>query len=348
MSIMRALLPALLLTATAAAQVEVDVPNVFSPTNQDIPLSAGIGRYQQWFNANQLAAGISEPMRFQQIDFLAGFNGGAQQAELTLQVLVGHGKFSQVSGMFDSNWADTPTVVVPTRTVTLSVVQPGQICLSLPFANLFTWDRFRPVLMEIRVLGNNQSNQPFNYFMQGTNTMIGQTSRVYAGGSSSAANGTTLPGVGLITRFTARSGVQLDFGFGCPGEGGFTPQNEMAQLPSPGIIWNVRCTDAPSGRIAFWVLGDTTQAPFPIDLGPLFGLPLTGCNLLTNPLHAISATTVGGGAGGGFAQLAIPLPGIPFSGARVFSQWVIFDPAAPNGAFAVTAGKFMIVAPVGG
>ena len=325
---MRALLPTVLLLATAAAQVEVDVPNVFSPTDQNIPLSSGVGRYQQWFNANQLAAGIAEPMRFQQIDFLAGFNGSVQPAQLTLQVLVGHGKFSQVTGAFDSNWAESPTLVVPSTTVPLNVVAPGQVCLSLPFVNLFTWDRFRPVLMEIRITGNDQGNQPFNYFMQGTNTLIGQTSRVYAGGSSSALNGAVSQGVGLITRFTARSGAELDFGSGCPGEGGFVPENSMLQLPSPGIAWTVRCSNAASGVFAFWIMGDINAESLGVDLGPLFGLPFTGCTLLTNPAEAIPVLTVGGGAGGGLGSLVDPAAGHARSPARAwYTQWVVFDPA---------------------
>ncbi|MCK5943360.1 MAG: hypothetical protein KAI24_15370, partial [Planctomycetes bacterium] len=72
---MRVFLLTSLLAATASAQVTVDVPNVGSPTNIDRPFAGGLGRYQQWYNANPVLTGaITEPMRIQQIQFLCGSN----------------------------------------------------------------------------------------------------------------------------------------------------------------------------------------------------------------------------------------------------------------------------------
>ena len=59
----------------------------------------------------------------------------------------------------------------------------------------------------------------------GTTQLIGQTSRVYAVNNPGAPSGFVQQGWGMITRFTARPGVMLDFGAGCPCEGNIVPEN---------------------------------------------------------------------------------------------------------------------------
>jgi len=346
---MRALLLLSLFACSATAQITATAPVLPGPTSQDIPVATGIGRYQQWYRATQLTGTITEPVRMTQIQFLSAGIPGALPAELDVELLIGHGKLSQVTGTFSNNFDGPSVLAVPQTQVTLTAGPAGSVALTLPFVNLFTWDQTRPVLIELRIYGNNQNDQPFTFGLQGTNTLFGQISRVYANGSPGAINGTVSSGAGLVTRFTARQGVQLDYGVGCAGEGNFVPINDMLQIPSPGIQWTNRLLEAPSGQPAFWVIGDQDAFPLQFDLGPLFGLPNTGCLLLTNPVNVIGPIIpVGGGPGSGFASLSIQLPGIPFSGARWFTQWVVFDPNAPNGAFAVTAGKRIIVAPIGG
>jgi len=71
--------------------------------------------------------------------------------------------------------------------------------------------------------------------------------------------------------------------------------------------------------------------------------------LRTNPAAVLGFTTVGGGAGGGAVSFPWQLPPIgTYIGVSVFTQWVVLDPLAPTGAFAVTPGIWSIVAPVGG
>lgn len=347
---MRAFLLICLLTVAAGAQVQVTSPILPSPVNVNRPFAGGVGRYQQWFNVNQFNA-ITEPMRFEQLEFFAGTSNGVSPQPLTVncEVLMGHGKFSAVFGNFDNNWHEPPVLVSPLATLSINNVPPGQVCMTVPFTNLFTWDKVHPVLFEIRIYGNNQASQPFLFNTQGSTFSIGTTSRVYAAGNALATSGTVAQGVGMVTRMQLRPGMMLEFGAGCPGQGNIIPQNEALQIAWPGITWTHKLTQAASQRTAFWVIGDTNTSPFPVDLTTLFGLPPSGCMLLTNPVNAIAVMTVGGGAGAGLAQLPIALPATGnYIGMSLYTQWVVFDPLAQNSVLAVTPGLWTIVAPIGG
>jgi len=347
---MRVFLLTCFLAVTAAAQTQVTTPNLPAPVNVDRPFAGGIGRYQQWFNLNQFNA-ITEPMRFEQIEFFAGTGNGASPQPLTVncEILMGHGKFSAVFGNFDNNWHEPPVMVAPLQTRNIFNVPAGQVCMNVQFTNLFTWDRVHPILFEIRIYGNNQANLPFLFNTQGTTFSVGTTSRVYAAGNALANSGQVQQGVGMVTRFQARPGMMMEFGQGCPGEGNFIPQNEALQIAWPGITWTQKLSQAAPQRTAFWVIGDTNQAPFPVDLTTLFGLPPSGCMLLTNPVNAIPALTVGGSAGTGLVQIPIQLPATTgYVGMSLYTQWVVFDPLAMNGVLSVTPGLWTIVAPVGG
>jgi hypothetical protein len=349
---MRAFLLTCLLAATASAQVIVDHPNLASPTNIDRPFAGGLGRYQQWYNPTPVLTGaITEPMRIQQVQFLCGSNNAQAPQPVTVncEVLIGHGKFSGVFGTFDNNWDGTPVQAFPPGQVSLTVGPTGSVACTIPFANLFTWDRFRPILIEIRITGNSVGNQTFFFNNAGTTQLIGQTSRVYANNNPGAVNGTVQQGWGMVTRFNARPGVMIEFGSGCPCEGNVIPQNTADQIASPAITWVNRIGNAPSQRTAFWVIGDTNTAPFPVDLTSLFGLPPGTCDLLTNPVNAIGVMTVGGGAGAGQAQVPINLPGTTgYVGMSIYTQWVVFDPLSINSFLCVSPGLWTIVAPLGG
>lgn len=346
----RAILSSFVLAVGLAAQsVTVTSPPLGGATNVDRPFAGGIGRYQQWYSAQSLQSVILEPRRIEQLEFFAGNSPTAWTGTINCEILLGHGKFSGVTGTFDSNWDDTPVLVKPMGNVTLLTGTIGQVCMTVPLPTRFTWDRTRPILMEIRITGNSNNNQPFNYNFRGHTALTGTTSRVYFGGNTANPTGTVTQGMGMVTRFTARPGAVLNFGTGCPGEGGFVPQGGVQQIPSPGIGWTHVLTQAAPQRIALWVVGDTNQSPFPLDLTALLGLAPSGCMLRMNPLNAITVQTVGGSPGSGLAQLLITLPPTTgYVGMSLFSQWVVFDPLAANGVLSVTGGLWSIVAPVGG
>ena len=346
------LLSCLLAVTTTAQSVVVDAPNIPFPTNLDRPFGGGVGRYQQWYSPNPALAGsITEPMRMTQVEFLCGSNNtqAPQPVTVTCEVLIGHGKFSGVFGSFDSNWAEAPLQVFGPGTLPLTVGPQGSVACTVPFSTAFTWDRFRPILLEIRVTGNSQNNQSFFFNNAGTTQLIGQTSRVYNSSGPGALTGAVQQGWGLVTRFTARPGAMIEFGAGCPCQGNIVPQNSADQIASPGITWMNRLKNAPSQRTAFWVFGDSAQAPYPVDLTSLFGLPPGTCSLFMDPVTVIGTMTVGGGAGGGQAQVPIQTPGAAgYVGSSVYTQWVIFDPLSINGFLCATPALWTIVAPIGG
>lgn len=350
MPMMRSLLPSFLLLASLPAQLVTATVPVAPVTNVDRPFPGGLGRYQQWFSAASLQSFITQPMRFQLVEFLAGTTNTSQAAQIDCELLIGHGKFSGVIGTFASNWDSPPIIAAPRAWVQLAAGPSGAPVISMPFASMFTWDRVRPVLIEIRIYGNSLNNQPFTYNFRGTTSSIGQTSRVYFGGQPGAPTGTVLQGVGMTARFTARPGMVLQQGNGCPGEGAFVPVAAVQQVPSPGILWTHQLTNAASQRPVLWAIGGPPVVP-PFDLTILFGLPPSNCFVhVGDPLLGTALfTTVGGGAGGGAVTFPLQLPAIgSLAGLSLFTQWIVFDPLAPSGIFATSPGLWSIVAPVGG
>lgn len=341
-----------LLPAAALAQVTATVPNVATPQNVDRPWAGGVGRYQQLFSAASLQASIPEPMRIFQAEFFAGSSLTSIPATISCEVLMAHGN-TFLTGQFDNNYASPPVVVWPLQNVQLVAGAAGAVVLTIPFSTMFTWDRQRPVLLEIRIHGNSLGNQPFLYNFRGTTTAGGATSRVYQSGSPGAATGTWQAGIGMVVRFTARPGVVLDFGTGCAGEGGFVPKNTVVQIPSPGILWSHQVSGAGSQLLALWGLGDSNTAwgpiTLPTDFNALLGQAPSGCMLRVNPIVTAAVVTVGGGAGQGFAQHNWQLaPVTSYVGLSVYSQWIVLDPLSPNGFSSVSQGVHSIVAPVGG
>lgn len=330
--------------ATLPAQTLVTSPPLAGATNVDRPFPGGIGRYQQWYSAQSFMSVILEPMRFEQVEFFAGNAPNSQAAQINCEILMGHGKFSGVTGNFDSNFDDTPVLVKPLGNVQLNAGAIGAVVLTIPFTTRFTWDHARPILMEVRIHGNSLQSQPFAYNFRGHTALLGTTSRVYSGTGPAVPTGTVTQGMGMVTRFSARPGVVLPFGTGCAGEGGFVPIASVAQVPTPGINWIHQLTNAASQRLAIWVIGDNRDAPFPVDLLPLFGLPASNCMLRMNPVITTMVTTAGGGAGGGSVQLLVPLPPVTnYVGMSLFTQWVVFDPLAPNGFLSVSGAHWSIV-----
>ncbi|HEX5050486.1 MAG TPA: hypothetical protein VFZ65_01820 [Planctomycetota bacterium] len=347
------LLSSLLVSAVSGQVIIVTVPPIGSPQNVDRPWPGGIGRYQQWYSAASLQANLPEPMRLQQIQFMAGTGLNSTPAMINCEILIGNGKFSGVTGQFDTNWDTAPIVAKPIGNVSLVAGTPGTAVITIPFNTLFTWDRFHPLLLEIRIYGNSLGNQPFNYNFQGGTASLGYTTRVYQGGSALAPTGTVAQGVGMLTRFQARPGMQLDFGVGCPGEGNVVPVHTSVEIPSPGIVWTQQLSSAASGRACLWVIGDSNTmasgVPLPIDISALFGLFPSGCMLRNNAVNLVGAVTVGGGAGGGLASLSFQLPGTTnYIGSSFYTQWVVFDPLSLSGFVSTTQGVWSIVAPVGG
>lgn len=334
------------------AQTTVTSPNLPSVQNVDAPWSTGIGSYQQWYSLASLQS-LPTPMRIERVEFFAGTSLTATATTIDCEILMGHGNASGVAGAFASNYSSPPVVVLPRQNVNLLAGAPGAVVLNIPFTTRFTWDRARPIVLEVRVHGNGLNSQPFLYNFRGSTAAFGVTSRVYQGGSPAATNGQVTQAMGLTTRFTARPGVLLEYGTGCAGGGGVAPKNKVLQVMSPGISWGHELSQAGSSQIALWIMGtsDTNFSgiPLPVDLSLLLGGPASPCMLRTDPTWMNAFITVGGGPGAGFAQFSWQLPGVAsYVGLSFYTQWIVFDPLAPNGQLTTTQGVRCICAPVGG
>lgn len=351
---MRTLLLCLVVATFANAQnpptATATVPVVVTAQDVDRPFPGGIGRYQQWFSAPSLQAQIPEPMRIDRIEFFAGSSLSSNATTINCEILLGHGFASGVTGLFGNNFATPPVIVLPQQNVTLSAGAPGTVVMNIPLTTLFTWDRVHPLVMEIKIFGNGFSNQPFIYNFRGTTASIGQTTRVYQGGSAGATSGTTQQGVGMIVRFSARQGVLIDFGAGCAGGGNVVPVNKALQIMRPGIAWQHEVQNAASQAIALWVMGTSDTlwdtAPLPLDLSALLTGNAQLCMMRTEPTWLFAVVTVGGGPGGGLGQFTFQLPGTTsYVGSTFFTQWIVLDSLAPNGLLTTTQGIKVICSP---
>lgn len=347
---LRVLLLGSLFVVGATAQTLATVPTLTTFQDVDRPLAGGVGRYQQWYAASDLDDYLPEPMRIDRVEFFAGSGPSAIATTIDCEILLGHGQTFGVTGSFDNNFASAPVVVAPRTNRQLTAGAPGAVVMNIPFATLFTWDRQRPLLMEIRVYGNGQANQPFSYTFRGSTVAFGKTSRVYQAGSTGAATGTVASNTGMLTRFTARPGALVDFGAGCVGGGGFTPKNVILEVPQPGILWTHQLTQAAPQQLALWVIGADRNMidgiPLPIDFPQLLGTGPSGCMLRTNIIVSGFHVTVGGAPGAGFATFSWQLPPIGnYVGDHWYSQWFVLDPICPNGLLTATQGIESIVAP---
>lgn len=344
---------ALLVVPAVAQSAQVTVPNVTLFNDLDRPFPGGIGRYQQWYSAADLRTGIPGPMRFERAEFFAGSSLSSNATTIDMEVRMGHGLPSGATGLFDGNFVGAPVTVLPRGNVQLAAGAPGAVVMTLNFLNRFTWDGTSPVVLECRIFGNSRQNQPFLYNLRGTTSGFGLVDRVYQANSATASFGSLQSGWGLITRFTARPGVNIDYGSGCPGDGFVTPVHVVQQTGSPGLTWVHRIDAAASQRLCVWIIGDSrTQwgpTQLPVDIGVMLGTGPTGCNLLTAPFHTEFLTTIGGGAGAGSASLLVFLPPITsYVGMSVYTQWLVADPLSSNGLLSATQGVASTIAPVGG
>ena len=343
----------LLLASLLSAQTLVTTPST-TTANVDRPFAGGVGRYQQWYAAWTLSGPgqFTTPVRIDQMEFFAGLSQSSTQTTIDMEVTISHGLGFGLLGTFASNLVD-PLVVLPRQNVTLFPGAPSALVMTIPFATQFTWDRTRPIVIDIKIFGNGMNNQPFTYNHLGTASGLQAVARNYQAGNPSAVSGVVQQSVGLITRFRGRSGFVLEYGSGCAGEGSFVPDNTVLNLPWPGIGWGHQLTGAASQRFAMWMIGDsrTTFGSFllPADVGTMLGFAPNGCMMRQNAVASLWTTTVGGGPGAGFASINVNLPAVGwYIGMSLYTQWFVLDPNSPNGLMSATEGAWSVVAPVGG
>jgi hypothetical protein len=342
---------ALLVAVPAVAQT-VTIPTGVQTSDLDRPFPGGIGRYQQWYAPGPLVTGLLGPVRIERAQFFSGSTQTSNTAALDMEVSMAHSFVSGATGAFDFNYADSPVIVVPRRTINLAATTPGAVAIDLQFTNRFTWDGVRPIVIDIKIFGNGRpANAPFTYNFRGTVVGNNLVQRAYQAGNANAQNGQHQANYGLVTRFSARPGVNIDYGQGCPGANFVTPRHTVLQIGAPGITWTHQITQAASQRMCVWIMGESDTAsplgPLPLDLGPVIGA--SGCFLLANPFFTAFSTTVGAGPGAGLATMSVTLPPVTnYVGLNVFTQWLVADPGASNLVLSATQGVRSTIAPPGG
>lgn len=351
---MRFLATLLSLAAAVCAQT-VTLPNPAPlAANTQLPLAAGIGRYQQWFSANQAINNFGPvPIRVQSMTVLAG-SVATITTTLDCEISMAHASPFGLASTFDSNYVGTRTIVRPRTNLTLNTAAVGNPVLTVPFTESFMWDGQSPFLVEIRIFGNGRSNAPFNADQRGTDVGFGSTMRVFQGNNASAASGNLVNGQGLFLRFTLRTGAKVHFGNGCRGINFITPTCDTTTLGIPGNPWTHRVDNAAAQTFAIFALGASRTVwndpngaiPLPLDLANVLSAP--GCFLLTSPDITLFLPTIGGpGTASATAVLQVP-PLTEFVGVSIFTQWFVFDGAAVNGVLSSTDGLWSVLAPVGG
>jgi len=329
--------------ATAvSAQAAFTLPSIGFPSTNNIPIAVGQCRYQQWFSAAEWVTAQGIPGQVNSLTLQPGNQGTT--TTLDIQIAMGHGAGSMLSGVFDSSIVSNNTVVFPRQTTTVTAGQP----LRFNFSTNFIWNGRDAVVVEIRIFGNGAGGA-FTHNNASTTTASSNTQRAYAIGNANAANPTSVQaGWGLFMDFTTIPGAQLEYGAGCPGEGGAVPVAVVTSgIPRPGQPWVHQVQQANSSRLCIWAIGSDDQmfsgSPLPLDLASL-GAP--GCFLLNNVEHTEFVISVGGGPGAGIGQLTVQIPPItPIIGQSWFTQWFVLDENSANGLVSASQGIWSIIAP---
>lgn len=333
------------LGATAQTVTTITVPANVTPTGSDAaPLATAPSRYQQWYSASDLGLTARVPVRIRAMAFLAAqvLQSGS---DVDIEIRMAHMAPQQApSTNFANNIATDNTLVFPRARVNL-VAMPavGTRVVTFNFATQFLWNGSSSIVVDIKVYGNGNNNQPYLYPCQTVIGAFGQTTRMSAAGNPASLTTATLlqQGQGLITVFDAVDGAVVSFGTGCPGAGNRVPvAAATGGLPiPPNPNWGFEVSNAAALANALLVIGTNNRiwgtTPLPIDLGVIGA---TGCFLRVDALVFFGATTSAAGIG----QVSIPLPGVTLRRRQLFAQWVIPDVAAPNGILSTSQGLWVV------
>lgn len=350
------LLAALALSAASipAQPVQVVLPQPPPPfwSKNNFPVAGPPMRYQQWFTAPQWVRTVAHPVRITGLDLVASQTGlGQAGGLLDIEVTMGNGP-AFISLDMDGNLTNPflvdplpPVVVVPRSQHMLAAAVPGTFPLNLTFINQFMWDGVSTVVIDIKMWSNGVSTQPRSYDLEYTQVGGFEMGRMW--GLSPDPNSVSQASFfqqqnGVAMRFTYEEGVTFSYGGGCPGAGNVVPEaTTSGGLPLPGnALFTQVVNKANSQKSAVLLLGVSNTAfgavPLPFDMSLLGGL---GCELWTDIVLTVPATTFGGGPGAGSASIGTPIPPVTgFAGLSMFTQWLIWDAQAPNGAMAMSEG----------
>src|SRR5690606_22244836 len=231
------------------------------------------------------------------------------------------------------------TVVLPRTTLTLGPANPGTFPLNITFQNEFVWNGHSAIVVDLRIFGNGNNNQPYQYDLEFNVAAGPRLVRLWALDPNASTATNVRAGEGITTRFFYKEAINFHYGVGCPGRGNVVPiAITSGGHPIPGnTALKMELRNAPPLQSASFFMGvSRTQwgsLTLPYDLGAL----APGCSVLAEPLaFAPTLTTTGGGPGTGSATLPFPMPPVTgYVGTIFYSQWLILDPFAPNGVLAM-------------
>lgn len=304
----------------------------------------GSMRFQQWFSELEARDRLTEARPIVGLAYDFGTTLGPAAPTLDVEV-----RMAQTQNGLSSNFATNVqggVAVIPRTMLTLPNHGTGT-SFTLPFAQPFAWDGTSNLVVDITIYATNLQPGQFYQVLDVTGANWGsgllppKTSRVFAA-PWSAPTGTLQFGTGNFTRFQFLGGASAVFGSGCPGANNVVPAIFESSAPQVALQpWSVGVRFAPAGAAAALVVGGSRVwwgtpggALLPISLASVGG---AGCNLIVDPVLQIPMTVDASGQ----ASIVIPIdPSLPPGGLGF--EWVVLDPAAPNGAMSTTRGLWSI------
>jgi hypothetical protein len=289
----------LLLTAGLCAQGSIVFPSTHATIPDGasqipwFPFSSGISRGQVVYEDWDLGIPANTPIT--RIGFRQDPIGGSVPSRLLqLEVRMGttFATASSLGTSFDGNYVGTPAIVVPAGLYTLPGLvasNPTTVWVDLTTPYLYPGGN---LLVEFRVLGNNNGNQGFTYYLD----QASYVSPVTAGVQGCQHSGLQRP---VLTS----TGTQV------------------------GTAWNLTLQQAPANTaiVLFVALGQAMTAPYSLQS---IGLDPTCMGQL--PLVGLASLSAGSNSAG-YAAWSVPIPGgLAFNDYVVSSQAVALDFFVPG------------------
>jgi hypothetical protein len=324
------------LTAQPKA-VTLPAPVVTQITDRS-PLGLPSLRYQLWFSRDQWLQVAQTPFRINRMDFVGGPGAADTGFPVTIAVRMANSFATSPTTQFDLNFASPAVTVLPQQTITLPNLAPGTP-VPINFSTEFVWDGVSGVVVDVRMYGNGNNDQPFDYFMLRTIGLPGRCA-ILSAVSPSSVNATRVDlGQALVTTFRGNEGVTVDFGAGCLGASSTVPRAfQTGGVPRPANpSFKIEVDNIGVGLPCVLFLGLSRETwaggalPFNLDQIGFAG----SCPLLVSPDLLIGATSFG--TGRAFVDLPIP-PITAIVGGEMFGQWWVIDPSAVGGILSVSQG----------
>jgi hypothetical protein len=321
-------------TSGAPAAATLVLPAAYATRWGELANSFPFGNASMRYQQVHLGTDIPSPTPLFSIGFREDETYSASGGMAQLTIKLGLTSFDHntigFTSSFDANYDSGPATTVFTGNVNLPRLAGTNANLAtfavlIPFRALYVYvpQANRHLLLEVAATSANTGY----YDKVNANASLGTVSRIWATNAAAANASGGVRNDGLVVCFnnvpTCGLATFAEFGAGCAGSSG-TPRHTATGVPALGGSYTLALASARPGPA--WLFLDTQRAtwgpiPLPLDLGA-FGAP--GCSVLV-PGTAVLGVTVG--ASGGVA-VPVAVPNVPqYCGTRVYTQFVVADPA---------------------